>query len=139
KVKERRMQGDVTKVERLSREIRTTTTEDPDQLIRDALRTIWWQRSTGILASNEMESLRRVEPRLADAATRDSEMALAGLQAIRRLVGGRGNVGEELPILERALWQLLPPAQPLPKRTNETSPELADFYFRALQSGESKP
>jgi hypothetical protein len=140
KIKERRLQGDVTNVERLARDDASPAhPDDQDQTVRDALRAVWWQRRSGNLAAAEIEVLQRAEPRLVDAATRDPDAALAGLQALRRLTSGSADVTAELPTLERALWKLLPAAQPLPHRANESSPELSRAYFRALQTTEAKP
>ncbi len=140
KISERRLQGDVSKVPRLARaEASPAASDSADPSIDDALRAVWWQRQAGNLAPAEVEALRRVEPRLVDAATRDPDSALAGLQALRRLVGGEAAVSSELPALERALWKLLPAGQPLPKRAPELSPELSRAYFRALEPGELKP
>ncbi len=140
KISERRLQGDVAKVERLARADESpVVTEDANQAVRDALRAIWWQRPAGELTASEIAALKRAEPRLLEAATRDPAAALAGLQSLRLLVAGGAKVAVELPVVERSLWQLLPATQPLPRRSWESSPELSRIYFRSLQTEESKP
>jgi hypothetical protein len=140
KIKERRLQGDVATVERLARADESrAVNDDGNQAVRDALRAVWWQRSTGDLAPAEKEALSRAEPRLVAAATRDPSATLVGLQALRNLLLGGANVSKELLVLERSLWKLLPPTQPLPRRTSESSPELSRAYFRSLHAEESKP
>ncbi len=140
KILERRLQGDVAKVERLARAEETPViTDDTNKAVREALRSVWWQRPKGDLGASETMALKQTEPRLAEAAIRDPAAALAGLQALRLLVAGGASVATELPVVERALWQLLPPARPLPNRLWESSPELGKIYFRSLQAEESKP
>ena len=140
KIKERRLQGDVTKVARLARaDDSPAAGDEANASIREALRAVWWQRPTGALTASEIAALRQVEPRLLDAATRNPVTALAGLQALRRILRGDASVATDLPVLESALWQLLPAAQSLPRRGSESSPELSRAYFRSLQTGESKP
>ena len=140
KIAERRLQGDVAKVERLARADESPLrANDSNQIVSEALRVVWWQRAVGNLTTPENEALRRAEPRLVEVATTDPDAALVGLQALRRLISGNANVAVELPALERVLWKLLPAAQPLPRRATESSPELSRLYFQSLQAEESKP
>jgi hypothetical protein len=140
KIAERRLQGDVAKVERLARADESPQrANDLNQPVSEALRVVWWQRVAGNLTAPEIQVLRHAEPRLMEVATTDPDAALAGLQALRRLIGGNANVVVELPALERALWKLLPAAQPLPRRATDSSPDLSRLYFRSLQSEEAKP
>ena len=140
KIDERRLKGDLAAVARLERALDTPVRADvTDDVVRDALRIVSWGRTKGELSAMEIETLRRAEPRLMDAATRDPAGALAGLQALRRLTAGITDASNELPPLERALWKLLPAARALPTRMNESSPALSDTYFQLLEGEGSKP
>lgn len=140
KIKERRLQGDLTAVTRLESALESPPNpEAADEDVRTALRVISWGRTSGALPASEIETLRRVESRLGDAAIRDPTDALAGLQALRRLGAANADLSVELPALERALWKLLPPARALPSRADELSPELSRAYFQSLKSEEAKP
>lgn len=140
KIKERRLQGDLSSVARLERSLESLASADAgDRDVRATLREIWWDRTSGAMSAAEVEALHRVESRLAESATRDPADALAGLQALRRLAAGSADFSAELPALELALWRLLPPANALPNRVGESSPDLSRAYFQALQNGEATP
>ena len=140
KIDERRLKGDLAAVARLERALESPVrTDADDDLVRDALRVVAWGRTEGFPPVAELAALRRIEPRLTEAATRNPASALAGLQSLRQLLGDGADVSRELPVLERALWKLLPAARALPSRPDESSPALSEAYFRNLESEESKP
>ncbi len=93
-----------------------------------------WPSTPGETAgAGTLDALRRVEPALTAAATRQPEVFLAGLQVLRRMTaGGAANGEEDRAALRRALLRLLPPARALPERAGVADPSLAGPYFRAL-------
>ena len=137
KIDERRLKGDAADVPpRLSEPDAAPTADAAQAAVRAAL--------AGLPPAGpaRQETLRRVEPALTAAATHRPDDFLPGLQALRRLAtAGAGDAADaaDLPVLERALLRLLPPATPLPERPPEVDPSLAASYFRALQSHEPKP
>ena len=104
--------------------------------MRAALADLPWHRPPPVvLTAEETELLRRVQPALTQAATRQPEAFLDGLQALRQRLSSGGETGTDSlpPALEQTLLRLLPAAGPLPARSAEAAPSLARAYADALQ------
>ena len=139
KVAQRRLTGDASDVPARGSVADALPPADPAVMAaREALAGLPSdERST--TDAGEVAALRQVEPALTAAATRQPEVFLPGLQALRQTVAG--GTGGDHTALRRALLRLLPPARPLPERGLEADPALAGKYFRALASDptEGKP
>ncbi len=134
KIDERRLQGDAASVPaRLVVPDSAAPTDAARLDVRAALAALPFAGPT------RTESLRRVEPILTAAATRQPDDFLPGLQSLRRLLTNAAADDSDLPPLERALLRLLPPANPLPVRPPQAASSLTAPYFQALQAGEAKP
>ena len=131
KIDERRLKGDAAGVPaRLSEPTPAVPTDAARAVVRAAL-----------AGPMQEDTLRRVDPILTAAATRQPDEFLGGLQALHRLLAnadGAANAADGR-ALEGALLRLLPPALPLPDRTVEDEATLDAPYFQALQSEEAKP
>lgn len=136
KVNERRLAGDTSDVPPRGSVADVLTPGDPAaQAVRDAVGVIPFAPKA-VVGSEALAALRRVEPALTAAATRQPDVFLPGLQILRRLAAENGRAGsdpEEYSRLRRALLRLLPAARPLPDRGVESDPALEGSYFRALQ------
>ena len=134
KVAERRLTGDESDVPARGSVLDVLPPGDPAaQAAREAL---------GGTGTPAVATLRRVEPALTAAATRQPEVFLPGLQALRRVTANGGRTDgdpEEGNVLRRALLRLLPPARPLPDRFEETDPALAKSYLQTADNPERQP
>ncbi len=141
KVAERRLTGDAGDVP--SRGSVTDALPPGDPAVQAAREAVGALPDEGgaVVNAETLATLRRVEPALTAAATRQPEVFLPGLQALRRLVADEGRANgdpQEGPALRRALLRLLPPARPLPDRAVEADPALAKSYFQTLQTSPSR-
>ena len=131
KIDERRLKGDAADVPaRLTEPNPAVTTDAAQADVRAAL-----------AGPGSAETLRRVEPALTAAATRQPDEFLPGLQALHRLLAATAASGgndEDARALESALLRLLPPARALPGRIVDAAPALDGPYFQALQAGEAR-
>ncbi len=135
KIDERRLKGDAAGVPaRLLVPTPAAPTDSAQAAVRAALAALPLADGPA-----RTDALRRVEPILTTAATRQPDEFLPGLQSLRRLLTNGTSETPDTPPLERALLRLLPTANPLPERTLQADPLLAAPYFQALQTGESKP
>ena len=133
-VAQRRLQGDATDVPpRTNVPNSLPPTDSAVTSIRAALSAL--SQSAPV----SPETWQAVEPALTAAATRQPDDFLPGLQALRRLRAEGTDFARELPVVQRALLRLLPPAQPLPDRVDDPAPRLSTSYFQALQTGEAAP
>ena len=145
KVAQRRLKGDVTDVPpRAARADPLPPDDSSVAAVRAALADLPWQRLPPmVLTAEETDLLRQVQPALTQAATRQPETFLDGLQALRQRLAASEDDGPLPPALEPALLRLLPPAGPLPARAADASPALARAYADALQNtsstGEAAP
>ena len=136
KIDERRLKGDAAGVpSRLSIPDPILSNSPAQGDVRAALAAL-----SGGEVKTRVETLRRVEPVLTAAATRQPDEFLPGLQTLHRLLlaDGAAEPAESSAPLERALLRLLPPANPLPARAPDVAPSLDAAYFQALQTGEAK-
>ena len=135
KIGERRLQGDVAGV--------PTRLTAPDPALPGTTAQGDVRAALAALSDGDArargETLRRVAPVLNDAATRQPDEFLPGLQTLHRLLLADGAAAESTVPLERALLRLLPPANPLPARVRDAAPSLDAAYFEALQNGEAQP
>ena len=136
KVAQRRLKGDVADVPPRAAQVDPLPPDDPALgAVRAALADLPWQRPPPVvLTPEETDRLRQVQPALTQAATRQPEAFLDGLQALRQRLASAGDTAALPPALEHALLRLLPPAGPLPARAADASPALARAYADALRS-----
>ena len=135
KVAERRLKGETTGVPALSAWPDAAPPDDPAATdLRTALRALSLQ------ASPLLADLARIEPPLTAAATRQPDVFLPGLQALRRLQApGGARADDDVAAVQSALLRLLPPARAQPDRREEAAPGLAAPYLRALRPPEDRP
>ena len=137
KIPQRRLTGDASDVPARGSVADTLPPGDPAVgAAREALAALPFV-ATASVDGETLAALRRVEPALTAAATRQPDAFLPGLQILRRLAADDGRVGTdptEYPTLRRALGRLLPPARSLPDRAVEADPALARSYDEALSS-----
>ncbi len=134
KIDERRLKGDEADA---PPQLAPAGVPPPSDAARESVRAAL--ASLSIKGSARLETLRRVEPALTAAATRQPDDFLPGLQSLRRLLANAGTDADDVPLLERALLRLLPPVYPLPSRAVEAAPALAAPYFKTLQTGNVTP
>ena len=136
KVAQRRLKGDVTDVPPRAARADPLPPGNPALgAVRAALADLPWQRLPPVvLTPEETDLLRQVQPALTQAATRQPEAFLEGLQALRQRLASTADASALPPALEHALLRLLPPAGPLPARAAEASPALGRAYADALQN-----
>lgn len=136
-IAERRLRGDVSTVpHRIISKLAVLQSDEAVGEIRELLRLAPWTRAASALTSAETDLMRRVEATLTKAATEKPETFLAALQELRRLLGGDAPSREKESRLERALLHWLPSATARPVQEEESSPSLAESYFRNLEQAE---
>ncbi len=141
KVVERRLKGDVAGVPPRAAQADPLPPDNAAlATVRAALADLPWHGLPPVILSAEQRDLLgSVEPVLTAAATRQPEIFLEGLQALRGLRAEGGSAVTALPPgLERALLRLLPSAGPLPARAADPSPALMRAYADALQGAPQK-
>jgi hypothetical protein len=90
--------------------------------------------TTGALGAEARAAWLGVEPALTRAATREPATYLGALQALRGALADGVVSVEAAEAVRRALWRLLPAAEPAPGRRTDDAPELAEAMARARQA-----
>ncbi len=130
----RRLRGDVEDVpERIVGDAAAAPDSRMEADVRELLRLAPWRRTAQPLTDVEIETLRRIEPALRNAASDNPGVSLGALEELRRLAAGEALLPSKQSTLEAALLRMLPAAERRPHRTGEAS-RLAESYFRNLES-----
>ncbi|MBC7920455.1 MAG: hypothetical protein H7Z75_05130 [Ferruginibacter sp.] len=132
---ERRLKGDLSKVQAVrNREDRKREATFP--ATRQALRWIARQRESAVYQPEDAALLEKAGQELAREALRTPGQYLAALRDLRKLINenpARQPCPGCLATVEKALWQLLPPATPAPTQLRSQRNRLGEAYFRRLQ------
>ena len=134
KANELRLKGDLSKVQAVRNQ------KDHEKVVtfpatRQALRWIAEQRESVGYQPVDAAMLEKAGQELAREALRTPGQYLAALRELRKLINdqARPPCPECLATVEKALWQLLPPATPAPAQLRSQRNGLGEAYFRKLQ------
>jgi len=132
---EKRLSGDLDKIE--SRRIQKTIEQAPSfKAVRNALPVLQKLKRGEIGAKFEIDILEQAGQALTQQALEKPGQYLNALKDLRDLITDLGNERKIcaacLDSIERALWSILPPQDPLPNASPSTETELSNRYFRKL-------
>jgi hypothetical protein len=130
---ERRLRGELGSIPAVATAPAVSPPVDADlAAVRAALGAVAWARAGPGFTREELAALRPAEGPLTRAATRMPEKFLDALQALRLALADDAVPAGARDTIARSLAQLLPAAEALPDRPHESSPALAEPYFKAL-------
>jgi hypothetical protein len=132
---EKRLSGDLDKIE--SRRIQKTIAQAQSfKAVRNALHVLQKLQRGEISANFEIDILEQARQDLTQQALEKPGQYLNALKNLRDLITDLENEREIcaacLNSIERALWSILPPQDPVPNANTSTETELSKRYFRKL-------